>query len=223
MPSSAKHRAPLSGDLWSWVLYCGWTSHPLSVSSGLSPPSLLTASSRGFADDACPAEHYPACNSKARPQEGPYLVPCLDISQEKSAGGVLLLAPQFSPCQALTPYFFILEGSSCRGFEDCLLLMCISKALVLEHSQQVHLGRRWKSSVQEEERIGPREPGFWETLSTQPHFFLVLSPTPGLSHISVFSKDVELLALRSQRTTATDFRVSSGCPSSHGTCSCLAG
>lgn len=27
---------------------------------------------------------------------------------------------------------------------------------------------------------------------------------PGLSHISVFSKDVELLALRSQRTTATD-------------------
>lgn len=115
--------------------------------------------------------------TSAHTHPAPGTSPCLDISQEKSAGGVLLLAPQFSPCQALTPYFFILEGSSCRGFEDCLLLMCISKALVLEHSQQVHLGRRWKSSVQEEERIGPREPGFWETLSTQPHFFLVLSPT----------------------------------------------
>lgn len=114
--------------------------------------------------------------TSAHTHPAPGTSPCLDISREKSAGGVLLLAPQFSPCQALTPYFFILEGSSCRGFEDCLLLMCISKALVLEHSQQVHLGRRWKSSVQEEEGLGRREPGFWETLSTRPHFFLVLSP-----------------------------------------------
>lgn len=100
------------------------------------------------------------------------LVPCLDISRGKVSRGRLAFSTT-----VFTPYFFILEGSSCRGFEDCLLLMCISKALVLEHSQQVHLGRRWKSSVQEEEGLGRREPGFWETLSTQPHFFLVPSPT----------------------------------------------